>query len=100
MMISFSYWLVVFTSSLLLLRFDGICAETSDIGENSTQSLQQRLPQAIIIGVKKAGTRALLEYLRLHPRVRAPGPEIHFFDRHYERGLEWYRYVRIILKDI
>lgn len=52
---------------------------------------EKRLPQAIVIGVKKAGTRALLEYLRLHPDVRSPGPEVHFFDRHFERGLDWYR---------
>jgi len=51
----------------------------------------QRLPQAIIIGVKKGGTRALLEFLRVHPDVRAPGPEVHFFDRYYHRGLDWYR---------
>lgn len=51
----------------------------------------QRLPQAIIIGVKKGGTRALLEFLRTHPDVRAPGPEIHFFDKNYHRGLDWYR---------
>ncbi len=53
----------------------------------------RKLPQAVIIGVKKGGTRALLEFLRIHPDVRAPGPEPHFFDRHYHRGLEWYRYV-------
>lgn len=51
----------------------------------------KRLPQAIIIGVKKAGTRALLEYLRLHPDVRAPGPESHFFDKNYDKGINWYR---------
>ncbi|XP_043567599.1 heparan sulfate glucosamine 3-O-sulfotransferase 4 [Chiloscyllium plagiosum] len=51
----------------------------------------QRLPQAIIIGVKKGGTRALLEAIRVHPDVRAVGVEPHFFDRHYDRGLEWYR---------
>lgn len=52
---------------------------------------QRRLPQAIIIGVKKGGTRALLEYLRMHPDVRAPGPEVHYFDRHYDLGVDWYR---------
>ncbi|GFS30049.1 heparan sulfate glucosamine 3-O-sulfotransferase 2 [Nephila pilipes] len=51
----------------------------------------KRLPQALIIGVKKCGTRALLEFLRVHPDIRASGPETHFFDRHYQRGLEWYR---------
>uniref|UniRef100_T1JBT2 Sulfotransferase domain-containing protein n=1 Tax=Strigamia maritima TaxID=126957 RepID=T1JBT2_STRMM len=51
----------------------------------------RRLPKALIIGVKKGGTRALLEFIRLHPDIRAVGPETHFFDRHYQRGLEWYR---------
>lgn len=51
----------------------------------------RRLPHAIIIGVKKGGTRALLEFLRLHPDIRALGSEPHFFDRHYARGLDWYR---------
>ncbi|XP_073684485.1 heparan sulfate (glucosamine) 3-O-sulfotransferase 3-like [Garra rufa] len=51
----------------------------------------RRLPDALIIGVKKGGTRALLEFLRLHPDIRALGSEPHFFDRHYMRGLGWYR---------
>uniref|UniRef100_A0A914XXM7 Sulfotransferase n=1 Tax=Panagrolaimus superbus TaxID=310955 RepID=A0A914XXM7_9BILA len=53
--------------------------------------LQKRFPDAIIIGVKKCGTRALLEFLKLNPRVKAPGPEVHFFDKHYDLGYEWYR---------
>nr|XP_056718173.1 heparan sulfate glucosamine 3-O-sulfotransferase 3A1-like [Euleptes europaea] len=52
---------------------------------------EPRLPQALIVGVKKGGTRALLEFLRVHPDVRAAGAEPHFFDRHYGRGLAWYR---------
>ncbi|XP_064641916.1 heparan sulfate glucosamine 3-O-sulfotransferase 6-like [Lineus longissimus] len=51
----------------------------------------RKLPQAIIIGVKKGGTRALLQFLRLHPEIRAAGKEVHFFDRYYHLGLEWYR---------
>uniref|UniRef100_H3AD27 Sulfotransferase n=1 Tax=Latimeria chalumnae TaxID=7897 RepID=H3AD27_LATCH len=50
----------------------------------------KRLPQAIIVGVKKGGTRAVLEFIRVHPDVRAVGTEPHFFDRNYDRGLEWY----------
>jgi len=57
---------------------------------------RRRLPQALIIGVKKGGTRALLEFLRLHPDVRALGSEPHFFDRHYARGLDWYRYALLL----
>ncbi|KAL0983940.1 hypothetical protein UPYG_G00135000 [Umbra pygmaea] len=51
----------------------------------------KKFPQTIIIGVKKGGTRALLEFLRIHPDVRAVGAEPHFFDRFYDKGLEWYR---------
>lgn len=49
--------------------------------------------QAIIIGVRKCGTRALLEMLFLHPQVQKAAGEVHFFDRddNYGKGLEWYR---------
>ncbi|KAL3983072.1 Sulfotransferase domain family protein [Acanthocheilonema viteae] len=53
--------------------------------------VQKRFPQAIIIGVKKAGTRALLEFLRLNPAIKAPGPEVHFFDKNFDKGFDWYR---------
>jgi len=52
----------------------------------------RHLPDTLIIGVKKSGTRALLEFIRLHPDVRAAGSEVHFFDRHYQRGIRWYRH--------
>lgn len=55
------------------------------------QKGMRRLPTTLIIGIKKAGTRALLEFLRIHPDIRAAGCEVHFFDRYYDRGLEWYR---------
>ncbi|XP_041977562.1 heparan sulfate glucosamine 3-O-sulfotransferase 1 [Aricia agestis] len=53
----------------------------------------RRLPQALIIGVRKCGTRALLEMLYLHPMVQKASGEVHFFDRdeNYAQGLEWYR---------
>lgn len=56
-------------------------------------SAARRLPQAIIIGVRKCGTRALLEMLYLHPMVQKASGEVHFFDRdeNYNKGLEWYR---------
>ncbi|KAH1000252.1 hypothetical protein HUJ04_000170 [Dendroctonus ponderosae] len=51
------------------------------------------LLQAIIMGVRKCGTRALLEMLYLHPAVQKAAGEVHFFDRdeNYYKGLEWYR---------
>ena len=52
---------------------------------------RRHLPTCIIIGARKAGTRALLTYLNLHPQIIAAKQEIHFFDDNYERGIEWYR---------
>lgn len=45
------------------------------------------------MGVRKCGTRALLEMLYLHPMIQKAAGEVHFFDRddNYNRGLEWYR---------
>ncbi|KAM6138944.1 LOW QUALITY PROTEIN: heparan sulfate glucosamine 3-O-sulfotransferase 5-like [Phoenicopterus ruber ruber] len=56
-------------------------------------NLVQQLPKAIIIGVRKGGTRALLEMLNLHPAVVKASQEIHFFDNdeNYAKGIEWYR---------
>ncbi|KAM3863639.1 heparan sulfate glucosamine 3-O-sulfotransferase 3B1a [Diretmus argenteus] len=66
-------------------------ARASDDNNAMSGLESKRLPQAIIIGVKKGGTRALLEFLRLHPDIRAVGAEPHFFDRNYDKGLQWYR---------
>ena len=63
-----------------------LAGKVSPLGEGS-----KKLPQALIIGVKKGGTRALLEFLRVHPDIRAVGAEPHFFDRNYHNGLDWYR---------
>ena len=65
--------------------------EKQKFEKGSSANKTKHLPQAIIIGVKKAGTRAVLEYLRMHPDVKAPGPEPHFFDKNYDKGLKWYR---------
>ncbi|XP_052430417.1 heparan sulfate glucosamine 3-O-sulfotransferase 1-like [Carassius gibelio] len=52
----------------------------------------RRLPDIIIIGVRKGGTRALIEMLNLHSDVVAAPSELHFFDwdSHYLRGEDWY----------
>ncbi|KAM9837298.1 LOW QUALITY PROTEIN: heparan sulfate glucosamine 3-O-sulfotransferase 3A1-like [Aulostomus maculatus] len=74
---------LVASSGKVAPRFAG---KVSPLGDGS-----KKLPQALIIGVKKGGTRALLEFLRVHPDIRAVGAEPHFFDRNYQNGLEWYR---------
>lgn len=54
---------------------------------------RQVLPHCIIIGVRKAGTRAVLQYLQLHPDIAVAGYEVHFFDDNvnYSQGLNFYR---------
>lgn len=50
------------------------------------------LPDFLIIGVQKGGTTSLYRYLLQHPQVApAATKEVHFFDLHYERGLDWYQ---------
>ncbi|XP_048871302.1 LOW QUALITY PROTEIN: heparan sulfate glucosamine 3-O-sulfotransferase 3B1b [Brienomyrus brachyistius] len=73
------------------MRDEQRAPEASAMSSFSNGSGSKKLPQAIIIGVKKGGTRALLEFLRVHPDIRAVGAEPHFFDRHYDKGLDWYR---------
>jgi len=51
---------------------------------------QQILPKAVIFGTRKGGTRALLEFLNMHSLIRRSKPEIHFYDKHYAKGVEWY----------
>ena len=63
---------------------DELCAEVTD------EPQYQELPEAVIIGTKKGGTRALLEFLNIHSQVKRAKNEIHFYDKQYERGLEWY----------
>ena len=54
------------------------------------RDLKKRFPNAIIIGVKKGGTRALIEMLRSHPLIKGPTIEPQFFSFHFENGLKWY----------
>lgn len=59
----------------------------------NSSSLIHRLPQCIIIGARKCGTRALIEFLKLHPQIISPNDEMHFFsnDTNYKLGFDWYR---------
>ncbi|XP_014054613.2 heparan sulfate glucosamine 3-O-sulfotransferase 1 [Salmo salar] len=52
----------------------------------------KQLPRIIIIGVRKGGTRALIEMLSLHSAVAAADNEVHFFDweSHFQKGIPWY----------
>jgi len=49
-------------------------------------------PSFLGIGVPKAGTTWLYELLKSHPQIWVPPDrrEIHFFNREFHRGLDWY----------
>jgi len=49
-------------------------------------------PTFLGIGAEKCGTTWLHELLSTHPDIYLPTlrKEVHFFDRYYERGVQWY----------
>ena len=54
----------------------------------------KRLPSCIIIGNFKCGTKELIDFMAMHPRIKIlfqPKYELQFFAKHYSKGLEWYR---------
>jgi|688.fasta_scaffold1006725_1 hypothetical protein len=59
--------------------------------KNTKKEKIRKLPEVILIGASKSGTRALINYLGLHPSIAIASQEINFFDENYHRGFEWYR---------
>lgn len=53
----------------------------------------KRLPHAIVVGVQKGGTSALLSFLSVHPQIAAcmKPAETQYFSAHQRRPLEWYK---------
>lgn len=61
--------------------------------DQAVTPLGRRVPDVIIIGVRKGGTKALITMLNLHPQIVAARGEVHFFDsqdRFEKQGIEWY----------
>lgn len=49
------------------------------------------VPNFFYIGTSKAGSTWIYNLLLHHPSIYVvPGKGLHFFDNHYDRGLEWY----------
>ena len=96
------FLLYIFTLSLTLY-IPTFIVEANDVENNRVDreysnrvrfpKTSRRLPNCIIIGVRKCGTRALLEMLNLHPMIQKAATEMHFFDKdeNYQNGLDWYR---------
>lgn len=84
------------SKSVLDQRVDhNVYRQDVKVGEDSEYSCMgrsQKFPQAIIIGVRKGGTRALINMLKTHPEIFAARSEIHYFDReeNFSKGVQWY----------
>jgi len=63
---------------------DLICADYNAVPRH------KKIPQAIVIGVRKGGTRALLEFVNMNSRIRRAKSETHFYDNNYDKGKSWY----------
>jgi hypothetical protein len=50
------------------------------------------LPDFLVIGAQRAGSSLLHQILLGHPQVYVPlqRKEVHYFDRYFERGADWY----------
>ena len=61
-------------------------------GRHGTPAKAGSLPHFVIIGTQKGGTTSLYNLLTRHPLVRSSVlKELHFFDRRFDEGVEWYR---------
>ncbi len=49
-----------------------------------------RQPDFVIVGAAKAATTWLQHCLQQHPDIFMADPELHFFSRCYDQGLDWY----------
>jgi len=70
--------------------FNDVEDETMLCADYVPEIREKRLPDAVIIGTRKGGTRALLEFANMHPRIMRAKPEIHFYDKHWQKGVSWY----------
>ncbi|XP_059477521.1 heparan sulfate glucosamine 3-O-sulfotransferase 6-like isoform X2 [Neocloeon triangulifer] len=61
--------------------------EYNDSEENRTQ----KFPTTYLIGAPRCGTVALMDFLGLHPEVQIVETEIHYFDKYFSNGIDWYK---------
>jgi Sulfotransferase domain len=76
--------------------FGSVYVEFIENSQNSSpefgNKMQRNLPDFLIIGVKKCGTRALLEFVNMHPDVEEKKEQDFFStDSLHSKGLDWYR---------
>lgn len=53
---------------------------------------EKKLPNFLCVGVEKCGTTSLYDLLKQHPQIGLSRfKETHFFNTHWEKGLDWYQ---------
>jgi hypothetical protein len=50
----------------------------------------RNLPQFVIVGAPKCATSWLVVNLRKQRDIFMPAPELHYFNRNYDKGVDWY----------
>ena len=88
-MINFSYSQAGVTS-----YYKAIHLKAQNYVDKGSGPCIKRLPQCLIVGNFKCGTRELIDFLAMHPRIKIhtkPYYELEFFNKEYSKGLEWYR---------
>ncbi|XP_078000537.1 heparan sulfate glucosamine 3-O-sulfotransferase 1-like [Glandiceps talaboti] len=53
-------------------------------------AVRKHIPDVIIGGAKKCGTGALKTFLSYHPSLAMARREVHYFDKNYSKGIQWY----------
>ena len=71
-------------------------------GAAGSQVTGLRLPDFLVIGAMRSGTTSLANFLDRQPQTAvAHGKELHYFDRHYDRGMAWYaQYFEMMTKPV
>jgi hypothetical protein len=64
-----------------------------DYDEDASEVKTQQLPSAYIIGAPRCGTTALTDFLQIHPDVQIVPSEVHYFDKFFSNGIDWYKLV-------
>lgn len=90
---------VLFTLTLVYIYFYILVDKSKIINKHDSRRVQsslkhqmtRNLPDCIIIGAQKAGTRALITFINLHPEVVTAKKEVNFHSKNFTRGLDWYR---------
>ena len=65
-------------------------SQIESVNKTQAKKPERRFPHILILGMGKAGTRAVYEMIKMHPDVKGPLPEVRYFDRHFNLGIQWY----------